>query len=550
MEKPGIVARFFDSLVSTVAPVRAVRRLDARETTMKRQALRELRASYEAARRDRGGQVARVGSADHHLHADLATIRDASRRLVRDDAHAAAAIRVKVDNVVGAGINVQAAVQAGEAGISESEAQQFNESAEANWRAWCASNCDGSGHGDFHDLTRLIYQTRLVDGESFVHQTSIDRDGVPTMALELVDADRIDSDHYDGRSPVRNGVQLDANGRATGYWVRPYHPDDLSHSPDVSDNEATLVAAKVGHGFGLAHIFERQRPGQTRGVPLITPALPLFEHLHHYLDSEIIAARVNSNFAMYVRRPVDPDTDPNIVAEFDDYEAGTGGASERFLESSSPGTIEYLNPGEEIQSFSHNRPGTTFDPFVMRLLRAIAAACNLPYELILKDFAKMNYSSARVALLEARRGFDCDRGHLVGSFVRPTYETVTRDAMEAGRLPISLEAGRSAAPFLRARFIPAPYGLVDPTKEIAAASESIKANLSTPDQEAARAGMDAGEILEARARHLRKAIDLEDSNDLPPGALSGLEPPAPEPAAEPPAPPAREPEPEPEAEDE
>ena len=507
---------------------------------MKRQLGRELKAGYEAAKRDRGGNQTRVGSADHHLQRDLDTIRDASRRLVRDDAHAAAAIRVKVDNVVGAGINIQAAVNAAEAGISDEEALAFNEAAEANWREWSAAHCDASGQGDFKDLTRLVYQTRLVDGEAFINETSIAREDADVMALELVDADRIDSSHYDAERATRNGVSIDDNGRAVGYWVRPYHPDDLSHNPEAGGNEPEFAKAKAGRGFGMVHVFERNRPGQTRGVPMITPALPLFEHLHNYIDSELIAARVNANFAMYVRRPVDVDSDPNIVSEIDGgFNSGTGGGStERFHEFTDAGTIEYLNPGEEIQSFSHNRPGTTFDPFVMRLLRAIAAACNLPYEMILKDFASMNYSSARVALLEARRGFDCDRGHLVGSFIRPTYETVTLDALQAGRLPLQLPAGRSAEPFLRARYIPAPYGLVDPVKEIQAASDSIKANLSTPDQEAARAGMDAGEILEARSRHLRKAIKIEKRDGLPPGALSGLEPVEPAAAAAAPARPA------------
>lgn len=516
---PGIVARVVDALVATVAPRAALERAESRETMMRRQATREARLRYEAAKRDRVSSSPRVGSADHHLHGDLRTLRDASRRLVRDDAHAAAAVRVKVDNVVGDGINVQAAVQARDAGISESAAREFNDAAERNWREWCAEHCDASGRSSFHDLTRLIYQTRLVDGEAFVHETSLQRDGGPTMAIELIDADRVDETYVDGKRELRNGVELDGNGRAVGYWVRPYHPDDIPYTPNVGDNEPDRLKAKTGRdSFGVVHVFDRQRPGQTRGVPMLVPALPLFEHLHHYLDSEIIAARVNANFAMYVRRPVDPASDPSIWSEVTD-EGNGGGQVERYHEFTQPGTIEYLNPGEEIQSFAHNRPGTTFDPFVARILRAIAAACNLPYEMILKDFGGMNYSSARVALLEARRGFDCERNQLVSGWIRPTYETVTLDAMHRGKLPQLAEAGRDARPFLRARYIAAPYGLVDPTKEVAAARDAIAAGLSTRDHEAARAGLDAGEILEATARDARKALDLEQANDLPPGTL-------------------------------
>lgn len=517
--RPGIVARVIDAVVASVSPRAAVQRGQSREMLLRQQATREARLRYEAARRDRVNESPRVGSADHHLHGDLRTLRDASRRLVRDDAHAAAAVRVKVDNVVGDGINVQAAVTAAETGLSESQARAFNVAAERHWRDWCAEHCDATGRSSFQDLTRLVYQTRLVDGETFVNEASLKRGDDQALALELIDADRIDETYVDGSAELRNGVELDKTGRASGYWIRPYHPDDIPFAPGVGNNEPERQAAKQGRdSFGVVHVFDRERPGQTRGVPMLVAALPLFEHLHHYLDSEIIAARVNANFAMYVRRPVDPSLDPSIYSEVTDEGTG-GGQVERYHEFSQPGTIEYLNPGEEIQSFAHNRPGTTFDPFVARILRAIAAACNLPYEMILKDFGGMNYSSARVALLEARRGFDCDRGKLVSGFIRPTYETVTLDGMQRGKLPQLLEAGRDARPFLRARYIAAPYGLVDPTKEVAAARDAIAAGLSTRDHEAARAGLDAGEILEATARDARNALDLEDSHDLPAGTL-------------------------------
>ncbi|HER27020.1 MAG TPA: phage portal protein, partial [Rhodospirillales bacterium] len=65
------------------------------------------------------------------------------------------------------------------------------------------------------------------------------------------------------------------------------------------------------------------------------------------------------------------------------------------------GAVMPLYPGDKMSSFSPNRPSDKFAPFVDAMNRHVAASLNMPYELLLKDFSKTNYSSARAALLEA-----------------------------------------------------------------------------------------------------------------------------------------------------
>jgi lambda family phage portal protein len=509
-------ARVVDAMVAAVAPQWALSRAEARARL--ELARSSVALGYRAARNDRGPATARVGSADHELLADLRVLRDKSRQLVRDDAHAAAAVQVKLDNVVGTGINVQADVQEGP-GVSQQAAEQWNRDVEACWREWCEGACDATGQFDFADLTRQVYRTRLLDGETFAHRLSMRRPGQLAVAWELVDADRIDETVYLPDKEVRGGVEVDDYGRPLRYWVNPRHWDDLQRNPTAGSNLPVPIAREIGGVPNMLHVFRRLRPGQTRGEPMIVPALPLFDHLNHYLDSEIIAARINANFAMFVERPVNPMSDPDIVAEVGGYDGGTGGSANlRYYESNTPGQIEYLNSGEKISSFGHNRPGTTFDPFVTRVLRAIGAALDLPYELIVKEFGGMNYSSARVALLEARRGFNVERSQLVAQWVQPCWRLVIGEGIRTGRLqPPTLQ---DYSPLMRARFIGAPYGMVDQAKEVAAARESIAAGFSTPDEEAGRNGMDAQDVLRAKARHLVAAREIERQHKLPPGILT------------------------------
>lgn len=527
---PGFLSRAIDSAVAAIAPTWGLSRAAARAKLARAQLL----AGYAAARQDRARSPGRVGSADHDLLRDLAAMRDKSRQLCRDDAHASAAVQVKVANVIGQGMALQADVHAEEAGLTEQQAADFNGGAEEVWRLWTEDQCDANEVADFHELTRQVYRTRLLDGEAFVHRVAIPGRPIAT-AWELVDADRVDESWIDSKREVRGGVELGSRGEPLAYWVKPWHDDDLWARRTGRTNTPIRIARMKGGVPNMLHVFRRLRAGQTRGEPMIVPALPLFEHLHHYLDSEIIAARVNANFAVFVERPIDPATDPNIRSEVDGgYDFGGGGNYQRWHEDVEPGTIEYLNQGEKIASFGHNRPGTTFDPFVQRVLRAIAASLDMPFELILKEFGGMNYSSARTALLEARRGFEVERSTIVAQWLRPVYQTVIREAIQAGLLPQFRSQGADIRPFLRSRFIPPAWGWVDPVKEVESARLAIEANLSTPDREAARAGMDIEEILLSKARALVLAREIEEKHGLKPGALmGGSSAPAPAPPPEP-----------------
>ncbi|MBL8752262.1 MAG: phage portal protein [Planctomycetes bacterium] len=481
---------------------------------------RSVALRHDAARMDRVRTRARSGSADGDLAPDLQVLREKSRALVRDDAHGAAAVRVLVENVVGDGIRPQAAVHPENTGLTQKQCDEWNRAAERIWCEWAAAHADANDIGSFDDLTRQVYRSRVVDGEALVHRIEVDGDDRRLRtAWEMIDVDRLQDPTRLQALAVRMGVEIGTRGQPVAYWITPHHPDDLRflNGQIVGANWPERIERVRLGIWNVLHVFRRDRAGQSRGLPALTAAMPLFEHLHHYLDSEIIAARANSNVAMFVRRPID-DRDPDL-APVDDI--GPNGDGEIvYHETLEPGTIEYLNEGEEIQPFTPNRPGSTFDPFVTRILRAICAAMGLPYELVVKDFGQMTYSSSRAVLLEARRGFTSEQNSLIGSWLQPAWETVMREAIVRGLLPVYPAMVQNLRAFLAARWIRPAWGWVDPVKEIESARLAVEANLSTPDIEASRAGLDATDILEQRARFYVRAREIEARNGLEPGTLT------------------------------
>jgi len=535
-DKPGYVARAIDAVVAAMSPERALRRTQARARLQSvsspdvRSAVRDRNVAalrFEAARFDRLRAKMSSGSADGDLLQDLDALRQKSQALVRDDPYASAAIRVSVENVVGTGIMPQATVRPEETGCTESQCSDFNRAAEQYFREWAENWCDANRISDFADMTNIVYRGKLVDGESIAHRVLLaGRGGADQTAFELIDPARL-QDPFSSTSNTRHGVEIGEAGQPVAYWITPYHPDDVRflRTGAIGANTPVRIERFRGGYWNVLHCYRRQRAGQSRGIPVLVASLGMVDHLHHYLDSELIGARVQSNNAGVIERPLDQ-TDPSI--ELGDTREGTGELI--FHESSDPGTFVYLNPGEKYTPSPVVRPGNTFDAFVIRILRAIAGSTGLSYEMVAKDFSSMNYSSSRSMLLEARRGFESEQMMLIRTWCRPAYQTVIREGIHRGDLPnFAQMLGRMEA-FLKARWIRPAWGWVDPVKEIESSTMAVEGNLSTPQAEAARSGMDLEEVYEARADAWVLARDVERRKGLPEGALqaqSSKQPPPP-----------------------
>jgi len=135
---------------------------------------------------------------------------------------------------------------------------------------------------------------------------------------------------------------------------------------------------------------------------------------------------------------------------------------------------------------------------MLATLRHIAAGMNLPYELLLKDFSKTSYSSARASMLEAWRYFNGRRRWLTDTWLKPVYELWLEEAVNTGHVQAP-EYYQNRYAYQRARFIFGGRGWVDPVKEAQAAQIRVMAGLSTLEKECAEQGEDYEEILDQQA---------------------------------------------------
>lgn len=271
---------------------------------------------------------------------------------------------------------------------------------------------------------------------------------------------------------VIGGVELDDQGRHAAYYLRdPRQPYNYGYSGWVQSHEQAqrLPAASA------QHLANRHRFSQTRGVPLLAPLLDMFDMLDGYLDAEMLAAKINADVVYGIRRPQATSPLPGVSLQ-DDLNSTTDSETtfDKLLRSE-PGMILDLLAGEDFVSIGNSRPGDTFQPYVMTILRMLGASIGMPLELVLLDFSQTNYSSARAALLQAYRCFKRLQLYLRDWLIQPIYNRWMSRWIAAGELPPIDGA-------YKLLYLPPRWAWIDPLKEVLAMEKQIAAGAGSLDQ--------------------------------------------------------------------
>lgn len=430
---------------------------------------------------------------------DRRKLNNVVRQLCFNNPYAAGAVGRVVDNVVGRGIKPQCALKAdtaetepmrkpsGWVPISEQTVQRFQAESEALWAEF-AESADVSEHCDYYQIQALAERGEAMDGETLYAFPRLDDPERPSpFGVELIESERIGTPPGElVNRAYRDGVEIDPT---TGAPVA-YHVQEAPSAQGMPTWEYRRLPRKADSGQVLALLdFERLRPGQYRGISPFAPSLGVFEDLHRYWEAEIVAARVSACYSAFITSPTSRVMQANSGSANE-----AGNLQQRFT----PGLIQYLQPGEEVSFGNPTRPNGAFGPFTEILLRAIGVAWGLPFELIALDFSKTNYSSARAAMLEARRVFRRRQGRhvAVGKLV---WAQVIRAGVASGRLYAPGFAARWRD-YCASHWTPPAWGWVDPVKEETAARDSIAGYLSTFEEELAARGMDPDQVLDSAVR--------------------------------------------------
>lgn len=417
---------------------------------------------------------------------------------------ATAALKRQRTNIVGAGLRLKPTIDRETLGLTQEQAEAWQRRVQAEFNLWANRKqaCDATGVNNFYGMQQLIALAWPMSGDVF----AVIKREAPTMLepyslrLHILEADRIRTPNcgnvqgivnnplltdvttakLENGNTVYDGVEVDPSGKVVAYHVANTYPYEYGAEP----TKFVRVEA-YGKATGLPnilHIMDTERPEQYRGVPYLAQAIEPLLQLRRYTEAEITAAIVQSFFTAFVKTEAGASDIPfgevggegvqEVSRDPNEYEMG-------------PGTMNILEPGEDVTFGNPTHPNTGFDTFVRALCEQVGACLEIPADLLMMSF-NASYSASRAALLEAWKGFRMRRNWLTDDFCRPVYELWLTEAVARGRIsaPGFLTDPLIRQAYLCSEWIGPAQGQLDPTKEVQAATMAIEAGLSTHEAEA------------------------------------------------------------------
>ena len=485
----------------TVAPRYALKRAVARQHLQVLNTGLSDHGANSSKARNRAWYV-RPGSADRDVSDNREKAATRCRGLFYGGSTiAAGALKRFRTNVVADGLRLDSRIDGEYLGLTPEETREAQATIEREWSLWADNfDADASRGMDFGGTQRLNYFSCLLNGDAFAMLPDIEREGRPyKLRVYSIEADRVAdpptaawADRMSGK--LRNGIEVDQYGAPIAYWVANSHPADGSFTTLIQPADWSRIPAFGDTGRrNMIHLYEPDRAGQRRGMPLLAIVLEDLKTLGDYTDSEATAALISSLYTVFVTSEDSTDPTGSMEESLMDGEEKVDDDSPATVEMR-PGMVMDLAPGEKIETSNPMRPNARFAPFIEALLKQIGSALDIPFELLQLHFTS-SYSASRAALLEFWKTCRTYRSWLVKSYCQPIYEEWMWEAVLTGRIsaPGFIDDPAIRAAWSRAKWHGPSAGQLDPLKEVNAAEIRIRNGLSTHQQEAAElTGADFG----------------------------------------------------------
>lgn len=420
-------------------------------------------------------------SADSELRYAIKELRNRSRDLSQNNEYVRRFLELLKVNIVGSnGVLLQSKALDSVGNLDQSG----NTAVENAFKMWGRyGHPSVCGKLSWVDMQKLALEMLAKDGEAFIikHRNADFHD---SFALEFIESDQIDetlNKTADNGNEIRMGVELNKFKRPVAYHMTTYHPGDYDWAIKNRQKKHVRISADR-----VIHIYRQLRPGQTRGEPWLTPAIPALKQLGAFREAAVINARVGASKMGFITTK----GGDGFIA--DDYENGSP------VISAEPGSFHVLGANQDISTFDTQYPSNEFDSFHKAILRGIASGLGVSYTSLSNDLEATSYSSIRQGALEERDFYKNMTQFFIDHFVRRVFDSWLDAAMEVDSfgIPLRQYSRFSGAAEFRGR----GFSWVDPQKEMSAAVLGLTSGILSLGHVASQYGMDTEELLSEIAR--------------------------------------------------
>ncbi len=341
----------------------------------------------------------------------------------------------------------------------------------------------------FAELQAEIVDALVTDGEAIIVMRTDDNGA---LRLQHIPAEQLDESmtiELSGGGYIANGVEFNADDEITAYHIFRTRLTDIFPS---SQTPIRIPAEDV------IHIFKRDGAGQHRGLSWFAPVVLSLNELSQLHDALLISAKIQAMMCGFVQDTTGIGTAFNDVTQ-------SGNSMDLSLE---PGTMRVLPSGYSV-TFSNPAQMQQSVEYAAHSIRIIAAGLHIPEFLLGGDMSRVNYSSARTALVQFRQHVEgIQHTLLVGKLLEPVFRRWFALADLAGSLSVD------ELPAVEWFFPAMPW--IDPKKDADGTAAMIAAGLKSRKQAVAELGFNIdqldAEIAQDRQRETRLGLSFEQTS--------------------------------------
>jgi len=423
-------------------------------------------------------------SANAAIGADVRRIlRSRARYEVANNSYAKGIVLTLANYVVGTGPRLQMMAD-------DPEANRVIEKEFARW---------AKAVGLAHKL-RTMRIAQCESGEVFALLATNPRIDAPVqLDVRSIEADQVAMPWPVPRGDMKavDGIVFDEFGNATAYYVLRQHPGDNT-VPRSGGIEFDVMPVE-----SVIHLFRAERPGQSRGIPEITPALPLFAMLRRYTLAVLGAAEQAALPSGVIYTDAAADAESSQVEPMDTVEMDRG-------------TWMTMPFGWKISQVKAEQPTTVYGDFKHEVINEIARCLNMPFNIAAGNSSGYNYASGRLDHQAFFKAIRIDQAYLADMVLdRILKAWIDEAVLIEGYLPQSVRT--LDAEFTHQWFWDG-FEHVDPAKEANAQATRLQSNTTTLAAEFAKCGLDWESELRQRAREVALMRELGLTTPVAPAA--------------------------------
>jgi lambda family phage portal protein len=460
--------------------------------------VRQMARAYSAARRYAAASVdlrrtdwpAMSTTYQTDIFRHLRQLRAESREMAKNNPHMKRFLGMVRRNVIGpAGIKLQVRAKRG----NELD-ELLNTEVEEKFTEWALpENCSASGKLSWVDAQGMAIGTMARDGEFLCR--FIEANNPFGFAIKFYDVAYLDESYNE---VLKNGnrivmsIEVDRYDRPVAYYFTTPRYDVAPYSTE-SMERVRVPAEEVVHSY-----LPFEDDGQVRGVPWAHAAMWNLRKLGQFEEAALINAHIAACNMGFVIPPANAEG-----AGIPDVEGDRPPIEAEYV----PGIMRELPPGYDVKTIDPQHPNSDFDPFTSTVLRGAACGLDVSYFALAGDLTAVNYSSARVGLLDDRDTYRSLQNFLINHFCRRVYRHFLKRGILTGAINVlPSDFDRLKSP----DFQPRGWPWVDPLKDIAAAVEAINNGLATRSGFIAEQGGDFEEVV----RRLKEEQDFLNANGV------------------------------------